>query len=237
LQPLKTLISTKKTIEEKIGYSFKNEKLFIQIFTHKSYYNENPELKTFHNERLEFLGDAILGLIVSELLFKLLPDVDEGVLSSHLANLVNAKFCLSYIQKLELQEYLILGKGEAKSINKGRNTILADAFEALIAGIYLDSNLDKAKKFFSENFKEDVIRYIKNPIINYKAELQDYSQKYHQTLPQYKVVSETGPAHERTFFMEVYIKGKLFGKGSGDSKKESEQMAAKDALKKIKEVK
>jgi len=233
LQPLKTLIRAKKKIEEKVGYSFKNEKIFSQIFIHKSYYNENPELEVFHNERLEFLGDAVLGLIVAKLLFELLPDVDEGVLSFHLANLVNAKFCLSYIQKLELEEYIVLGKGGSKSTNKGRNTILADAFEALIAGIYLDSNLDDANKFFYDNFKEDVIRYIKDPTRNFKADLQDYSQKYHQTLPQYKLVSETGPAHERTFFMEVYIGSKQFGKGSGDSKKESEQMAAKDALKKL----
>lgn len=235
MQPLKTLISAKKKIEEKIGYTFKSEKLFSQIFIHKSYHNENPELEILHNERLEFLGDSVLGLIMAELLFELLPEVDEGILSAHLANLVNAKFCLSYFQKLGVQDYLILGRGESKSTNKGRNTILADAFEALIAGIYLDSNLEVVKIFFHENFKKDVINYIKSPTRNYKADFQDFSQKHYQKLPKYKLTSETGPAHERTFFMEVYIDDKKFGKGSGSSKKEAEQIAAKDALKKLKD--
>jgi ribonuclease III len=234
LEPLKTLIKSKQKIEKIIGYAFKNDKLFNQIFIHKSYYNENPSLTILHNERLEFLGDAVLGLIMADLLFELLPEVDEGVLSLHLSNLVNAKFCLYYIKKLKLQSYLILGKGESKSTNKGRETILADAFEALIAGIYLDSNLETVRFFFYEHFKLDVENYLKSPTVNYKADLQDYSQKKYQIHPIYHVVEEIGPAHERTFVIEVIVNKQVIGKGKGDSKKQAEQMAAKNAILKLK---
>jgi len=235
LQPLKNLLNKKSEIEAKINYSFKNEKIFSQIFIHKSFYNENLHLSVMHNERLEFLGDAVLGLIVSDLLFELLPDVDEGVLSLHLSNLVNAKFCLTYFQKLKLQEYLILGRGELKIPSRGMQTILADAFEALIAGVYLDSNLSIVKNFFYENFKQDVINYIESPQRNYKAELQDYSQKKYQTHPIYKVVDERGPAHEKIFTVEVYLDARASGLGKGCPKKQAEQMAAKNALGKLKE--
>ncbi|PCI95110.1 ribonuclease III [Candidatus Aerophobetes bacterium] len=220
-------------IEKKLGYTFKDKGLLKLAFTHRSFVNENKEISSNHNERLEFLGDAILGLMVSEFLYKTLPESKEGDLSFLRANLVEASSCYQFLQMIEISEFLLMGKGEMMNQGKGRDTILADLFEAVIGAIYIDSGMDMAKEFFFSKFETKLHSLIREPSKNWKALLQDYLQKKYQKQPTYTVIDEEGPDHEKTFHIGVYLDKDVLGKGSGLSKKEAEQNAAEDALKKL----
>ncbi len=227
---MEDLIRKYPEIEKAIGYVFK-EKLLLQLaFVHRSFYNENREKVPSHNERMEFLGDSVLGLIISDYLYNHLPDEDEGELSRLRAQLVEAASCARFLQKLSLSSYVLLGKGERMNEGRGRDTILADLFEALIGAIYLDGGLDAARGVFLTHFEGDLTTLVKEPLHNWKAELQDYSQKLYQKPPIYKVERETGPDHSKMFHVVAYLDDKEVGKGIGASKKEAEQAAAKDAL-------
>jgi ribonuclease III len=217
-------------VEAQIGYTFKNKSLLALAFIHRSFTNENRDVITTHNERLEFLGDAILGLVVSDFLYSHLPDHPEGELSYLRSRLVEAPACALYLQKIDLERFLMVGKGEAMNEGKGRGTIIADLFEAIIGAIYLDGGLEKARSFFFEHFQDEVMQIIEKPHRNWKAELQDFCQKNYQKPPEYTVVGEDGPDHLKTFFIEVNLDGKLLGKGQGTSKKEAEQQAAEDGI-------
>lgn len=236
MDPIKNLKAHRKQIEKKIGYFFKSEALFLLIFVHRSFYNEKKHLIKDHNERLEFLGDKVLGLIVSNLLYEMLPSSPEGVLSSLHSNLVNATYCSKYMLDLNLDPHLLLGKGQSQNKGRGRMTILADAFEALIGAIYLDGGFNKANLFFQTHFKQVVLQTIEEPSLNYKALLQDYCQKKHQKVPEYQTIEEKGPSHARIFVVEVKINDHTMGKGKGSTKKLAQQVAAKTALKKLKEI-
>lgn len=220
-------------IEEKLDYEFQNKSLLTLAFTHRSFVNENRELTREHNERLEFLGDAILGFMVSEFLYKMLPSSKEGDLSYLRSRLVDASSCCQCIQKLEVEEYLLMGRGEMMNAGKGRDSILADLFEALLGAIYIDAGMDNTKKFFFSHFETFLLTLIKEPSYNWKAMLQDYFQKRFQKQPMYKVMSEQGPDHEKVFHMGVYLEGELLGLGQGLSKKEAEQHAAQTAYEKL----
>lgn len=220
-------------IEEKLGYEFQNKALLALAFTHRSFVNENRELTKEHNERLEFLGDSILGFIVSEFLYKKLPSFKEGDLSYLRSRLVDASSCCQCIQKLEVQEYILMGKGEMMNSGKGRDSILADLFEALLGAIYIDAGMEKTKHFFFTHFETFLLTLIKEPSHNWKAMLQDYFQKKFQRQPVYNVMSEEGPDHEKTFCIGVYLDGELLGSGLGLSKKEAEQQAAQVAYEKL----
>lgn len=217
-------------IEAQIGYTFKEKSLVALAFIHRSFTNENRGVVENHNERLEFLGDAILGLVVSDFLYSHLPDHPEGELSYLRSRLVEATACTLYLQKIDLERFLMVGRGESMNEGKGRGTILADLFEALMGAIYLDGGMEAARNFFFTHFQDEVLAIIDKPHRNWKAELQDYCQKNFQKPPEYLVLKEEGPDHLKTFFIKVELDGRELGEGKGSSKKEAEQAAAEDAI-------
>lgn len=232
MNDLKELLSISTEIEAKIGHSFKDKELLCLAFVHRSYINENNDASE-HNERLEYLGDSILGFLIAEYLYKYLPNTPEGELSYLRSRLVEAGSCVIYVQKLDLERYLLLGKGEQMNDGRGRDSILADLFESLIGAIYLDGGMDAARIFLFKNFSKEIEEILKTPVCNWKAQLQDYCQKKYHHPPVYKVVSESGPDHQKTFSISVIINNEEVGHGEGPSKKEAQQAAAKDAYSKI----
>jgi ribonuclease-3 len=229
MNKIEALIKDAPLIEAKLGYTFKDKSLLALAFIHRSFVNENREI-TQHNERLEFLGDSILGLLVSEYLYRYLPSTPEGELSYLRSRLVEASSCVTYTEKLGLGDYLLLGKGERMNGSRGRESILADFFEAIIGAIYVDGGLEATKKFLFKNFSKEIEAILKTPLRNWKALLQDYCQKKFQKTPTYKVLSETGPDHSKEFKIAVFINTQELGLGVGPSKKEAQQAAAADAL-------
>lgn len=219
-------------IEEKLGYTFTDPELLVLAFIHRSYINEDRQVTT-HNERLEFLGDSVLGLLVSEYLYRFLPDMSEGDLSTMRSRLVEATSCMNYVVKLELQNFILLGKGERMNDGKGRESIMADLFEAIIGAIYIDGGLEAARTFLFNKCGQEMNAILKTPLSNWKALLQDYSQRKFQVPPEYKVISETGPDHSKEFLISVEINGLEYGRGHGHSKKQAQQAAAEAALKAI----
>ncbi len=223
-----------KEIEKKLGYSFKNKKLLYLSFVHRSFVNENKKIISEHNERLEFLGDNVLNLIVSEYLYKKVTKASEGKMSHIRSSLVNAASCGRFLKKLKLQTYILLSKGEKKTEKRGRKSILSDAFEAVVGAIYLDGGFLKVKKFIIENFEKDFLKEIKNPEIDFKGKLQKYSQRKFKKTPEYIVIKEEGPQHFKTFHIDLVINDKIIAKGKGSSKKLAELDAAKKACRKMK---
>lgn len=229
---LKGIMHQATEIESKIGYTFKSKSILALAFIHRSFVNENKEV-TEHNERLEFLGDSILGMLIAEYLYRYLPTTPEGELSYLRSRLVEASSCMTYVQKLGIDRYLLLGKGERMNNGRGRDSIRADLFEAIIGAVYIDGGIEATKNFIFRNFSKDIEDILKTPVRNWKAQLQDYCQKkYHQT-PIYKVVSESGPDHSKIFNISVIINNQEMGYGDGPSKKEAQQAAAQDALAKL----
>jgi ribonuclease-3 len=233
MNPLQELIDNASHIEEKLGYTFKDKKLLALAFVHRSFVNEHKDITKEHNERLEFLGDSVLGLIVADYLYSRLPSTNEGDLSHMRSHLVEGSSCVVYIHKLKIESYLLLGKGEKMNDGRGRGSILADLFEALIGAIYLDGGILESRKFFFDHFQEEVDLILKEPLRNFKAELQDYTQKKFHETPSYVVASESGPDHSKQFLVVAYVNNEEIGQGVGSSKKEAQQAAAKDALSKI----
>jgi ribonuclease III len=219
-------------IEEKIGYVFENKELLVLSLIHRSFVNEHKNQVQAHNERLEFLGDSVLGLITADFLYHRLPTFPEGPLSQFRSRLVDASACAYYLQKLGLQKYILLGRGEALSDGKAKISILADVFEAIIGAIFIDGGLNVAKSFLLCHFTQDMEAVIGSPSRNYKAELQDFSQKKYQRAPVYKIVQETGPDHAKIFHCIVMVADREVGVGLGESKKQAEQQAAFNALSK-----
>lgn len=217
-------------IEAQIHYTFKDKNLLALAFIHRSFTNENREVIDRHNERLEFLGDAILGLVVSDFLYSHLPDHPEGELSYLRSRLVEASACALYLQKMNLERFLMVGKGESMNEGKGRGTILADLFEAIVGAIYLDGGIEAARRFFFDHFQGEVTSILEKPDRNWKAELQDYCQKKYQKPPEYIIVKEEGPDHLKTFYIQVQLGQTPLGSGKGSSKKEAEQGAAEAAV-------
>ena len=232
MNPYQQLQSRLESIEEKLGLIFDNKEFLILAFIHRSFINEYRERQLHHNERLEFLGDSVLGLVVADFLYHRLPDHPEGVLSQLRSKLVDANSCAQYLQKLQLAEFILLGKGETMTEGRTKISILADTFEALLGAIYLDGGLGVTKSFLLCHFESEFEATIGSPPRNYKAELQDLSQKQFQKAPIYKVVNETGPDHSKIFHVMVFINDQEAGIGTGASKKEAEQRAAFDALSK-----
>ena len=211
---------------EKLGIPYKNNKLYLQALTHTSYANENG-VKSY--ERLEFLGDAVLELIISEYLYKN-TEYEEGKMTKLRSNYVCENANYEYSTRLGLNDYLLLGHGEERS-GKYKKAIVADIFESFIGAIYLDLGYDEVKRFIYKH----VIPLIEDKTIDffddYKSVLQELVQTDKKSL-EYVLVSETGPAHKKSFTVEVQIDGMIYGRGIGSSKKEAEQRAAKDAYQK-----
>jgi len=233
MDPISALNKQIPLIEERLGHAFKDKSLLIMAFVHRSFFNEYRDLVDQHNERLEFLGDCVLGLLVSDYLYNLLPSQSEGDLSHIRAHIVDASACMLFLQKLGVAKYVLLGKGERMNDGKGRETILADLFEALIGAIYLDGGLESAHRFFFGHFQSDLVTASMQPTKNWKAELQDFSQKKYQQPPVYRVLKETGPDHSKVFHVIAFIDEVKVGEGMGSSKKEAEQAAAEDSIRKL----
>ncbi len=231
MEPLLYLRESKLEIEKRLGYSFKNEKLLEQAFIHKSYFYENGASGIGHNERLEFLGDAVLQLLVSDYLFRNHPEKQEGELSQYRARLVDALALAGYSEKVGISEFLALGKGERKQEKKG--SLLADLFEAVLGAIYLDSGVEEARQFLFSQIAEVISETMNSPAQSTKSLLQEWAQKNHQTLPEYVVIEESGPDHKRFFRIEVKLQAETIGVGEGFSKKEAERKAAEDAMKRL----
>ena len=218
-------------IEEKLQVVFHNEELLLEAFTHSSYSNEHE--RAISNERLEFLGDAVLGQIISAFLFKRFPCGSEGELSKWRSHLVDASSCIGYISLLGVDEYVLIGRGEMKNWERGKETILADLFEAIIGAIYLDQGYDQTKRFIETHLTPCFEELLGQPTKNYKSLLQDYAQKKTGAPPLYTVLKQEGPDHAKLFYVAVHVGGKVFGEGVGASKKTAEQNAAEEGLKHV----
>lgn len=218
-------------IEKRLGYVFQDKSLLVLALTHKSFVNEHRDLSPEHNERLEFLGDSVLGLIVSDFLYKQFPEQPEGDLSHFRAQIVGMTSCANNLQKWGIASYLLLGKGAKLNDERGKESILADLFEALLGAIYLDSSFETVKEFFMSHFGEDMEKALEEPQKNWKAQLQDFSQKKYQKTPIYKVTKEMGPEHSKIFYVTALIGEEEVGEGFGNSKKQAEQAAAAKACK------
>jgi ribonuclease-3 len=223
-------------IQRRIAYTFQDEELLERALTHKSYANENRV--PYHNERMEFLGDAVLNLIVSEYLMKACPDSTEGDLSRIRAALVSEPALAAVSREIGLGYYLLLGKGEDQTGGRKKDSLLANCLEALIASVYLDAGKESAEAFIIRFFEPMIRRACTaGGSLDYKTELQELCQERLKQLPEYRIVSETGPDHRKQFEMEVWLKGQLFGRGIGRSKKEAEQRAAREALEQLQNAK
>lgn len=219
-----------KDLEKKLGIRFRSKVLFKQAFIHRSYINEHPKEKLDHNERLEFLGDAVLELVVSENLFQNYSN-PEGELTSWRASLVNADSLSNLAEELGINNYLFLSKGESQSTGKARKIILANAFEALIGAIYLDRGIKEVKKFITKNLLKKLPEIIEKELYkDSKSKFQEIAQANFKITPTYKVLREEGPAHEKKFTVGLFLGEKLVAQGEGTSKFEAEMKAAERAL-------
>jgi ribonuclease-3 len=217
-------------LEKRIVYKFRNSLLLAEALTHPSVGHETQQYH-FDNQRLEFLGDAVLQLVVTEYLFQHFGAAPEGQLTKLRSRLVSREALKEHASALDLGSYLMLGRGEEASGGRARTSTLADAFEALIGAIYLDGNFAKAQKFILEQARETLAQIAEEPVdINPKGQLQELLQSISPVSPVYETVSQSGPEHEKTFEVQVVWDGNVLGKGNGRSKKQAETAAAEDAL-------
>ena len=217
-------------LEEKLGYHFENPEYLKTALTHSSYANE-CRASGGSNERLEFLGDSILGLVVADHLFKNYPNLPEGDLTKKRAALVCEKACCGFSQQLGVGKYLLLSRGEQNSGGRTRSSILADAFEAITAAIYLDGGMEESRKFVLR-FVLPLLKASRPKVFkDYKTALQEIVQKNPEESLEYVLTGESGPDHDKHFLVEVRLDNNVIGKGGGRSKKEAEQQAAREALK------
>jgi len=220
------------TLEEKLGYTFDNRELLENALTHSSCANESRG-KLQSNERLEFLGDSILGMVVADHLYRNHPDLPEGELTRTRAALVCEESLVEVAEELGLGEYLRLGKGEAAGGGRQRPSIRADAVEAILAAVYLDGGIGSARRIIQKYVLSREVAGLTKPR-DYKTALQELVQRESGQVLRYQLTGEEGPDHNKLFFMEVALNGKAVGAGSGRSKKEAEQMAAKAAIEALK---
>lgn len=226
--------------QEAIGYRFCLPRLLDQALTHRSHVNEIRDKGCKHNERLEFLGDAVLALIVSEHLANVFPDSSEGELSKLKARLVSEPFLAKAARRLDLGSLLRLGRGEELTQGREKSSLLANALEAVIAAVYLDGGLAAARTFTLRAFApelEDLKRREEaewpSVVQDYKTQIQEWCQKRYDSLPQYALLRESGPDHQKVFEVQVAVGADVLGMGVGRTKKEAEQMAAKEALRRV----
>ncbi len=231
MDPLIFLKENRTEIERRLGYSFQNYELFELSFIHKSYFYENGLSVSGHNERIEFLGDAVLQLVITDYLYKNYPEKSEGELSQYRSRLVDATALSRYSEKIGISEFIVLGKGERKQ--EKRSSLLANLFEAVLGAIYLDGGIEKASLFLFTKIFDEIQNVMSLPSQSLKTLLQEWAQKTQQILPEYVVIEESGPDHKRFFRIEVRLGESTIGFGEGFSKKEAERNAADDALKRV----
>jgi ribonuclease-3 len=221
-----------KKLESIIGYQFKDKQLIIEALTHKSF------KKPYNNERLEFLGDAVLDLIVGEYLFKKFPNSDEGTLSKIRAAIVNEDGFTALAKDIELGEFLYLSSAEENNKGRSKTSLLSNAFEALIGAIYLDASLDEAKRISVDLIEKNHPQIDLDSLCkDYKTTLQEYTQAEFGVTPQYELLKATGPDHDKVFEVGIYLNKKLVATAKGKSKKSAQKEAARLALTQLKEKK
>ena len=220
-----------KNLEKNIGYVFKDKDVLKEALTHRSYLNENPKWGHQDNERLEFLGDAVLELTVTDELYKRFPDYKEGQMTGLRAALVNYQMLAEVSKSFSLEKFVLLSRGEARDTGRARDVILANAIEAVIGALFLDSGLAAVKKFVNKFVMSHLAEVIRGGLYkDAKSLLQEKIQETTKVTPIYKVLSETGPDHAKVFEVGVYVGSKLLAKGVGHSKQEADLDAAKNAL-------
>ena len=218
-------------LSKMLGYTFKKPEVLVQAFRHSSYVNEQTDPDLEDNERLEFLGDAVLDLAISHILMEIFRDSKEGDLSKYRATVVNEHGLHQVAQSLALGDYLILGKGEEGTGGRERPSILADTMEAVLGALYLDAGFEKTREIIQRLFLpllEEI--ETEKAVIDYKSQLQEYTQGVYKTRPEYILAGESGPPHDKTFRVALHLQGKTMAEGKGKSKKEAEQKAAQKAF-------
>jgi len=229
-----TSASSADALQSSLGYRFQALALLEEALTHSSHVNEQKSVSVQHNERLEFLGDAVLSLVMSEYLASALPQSSEGTLSKLKAQLVSEASLALVARRLGLGEHLRLGRGEDRSKGREKDSLLADALEAVLAAVHLDGGFEASRTVTRRIFAEELIHVAAQQeqpgAGDYKTQFQEWCQKRHDTLPHYATVRESGPDHQKVFEVELSVQGEVVGIGSGRSKKEAEQQAAKQAL-------
>ncbi len=224
-------------LEKTLRFNFKNKDLLKTAFIHRSYLNEHPEEKLSHNERLEFLGDSVLGFIVSEHLYQKYPNHPEGDLTNFRSSLVNAKTLSEISRNLDLGKYLLLSKGEEATGGRDRQYILANTFESFLGAMYLDSGIEPARELVSRELLPALENIISNKLYkDFKSGFQELAQEKRNITPVYKVLSEEGPDHNRTFTVGVFLNDEEIAQGSGKSKQLAEQEAASSAIAKLSKI-
>lgn len=221
-------------LEKAIHYRFKKKHYALEALSHKSFAYDNQKENPKHNERLEFLGDAVLGMVITDDLFRRFPDYQEGELSVIKSTLIRRETLAVLSRELDLGRFLLLSKGENLSGGRERDSILANTFESLIGAIYLDSGITAARKFILSQFKKFLSKIpYEVHMKEYKNLLQELSHIEFKVNPVYEIISETGPDHKKTFEAVVLIHGEPYGKGTGQSKKEAQKVAARTAYEKL----
>lgn len=220
------------SLENNLNYKFNNNKLLSLAMTHSSYANEHKMGIVENNERLEFLGDAILSLVVSQYLYKKYPNHPEGELTKIRAKVVCESSLAYAAKKIEIGKFLLLGKGEEATGGRVRESILADAAEAIVGAVYMDSDFETTNSILLSNFESDIVHAVAKGdlFIDFKTELQEIVQKKGKSTMEYVVVKEEGPDHDKRFYIDVIVNNESIGSGRGRNKKDAEQMAAKEAL-------
>jgi ribonuclease-3 len=219
------------TLEDSLGYRFENKNLLIEALTHRSFFHENPGTSAAYNERLEFLGDSVLGFVIVECLFLYNSRLAESVMAKTKSYLVKESVLSEIAVSLELGKYLRLGKGEESTGGRTKKSLLADATEAVLGAVYLDGGFEKSRTLILKLFREKIdIVLGSGEFHDFKTELQENTQLLFGTIPEYKMVKQEGAEHRKIFTVEVHIAGEKFGTGKGKSKKEAETLAAKEAL-------
>ena len=223
-----------KTLEETLGYSFADSALLMTALTHRSFSNEHKGVS--HNERLEFLGDAVLQFVSTTELFSLFPNVPEGVLSNYRSLLVKTEYLLAAAERLSLREYFRVSEGQKRDLREGATPFLADGVEALIGAVYLDGGLTAARSFILTKVVVDIQAHLRDtPLQDSKTVLQEYTQRERHITPEYSLVKETGPDHDRMFTVAVHVGTDEVATAEGKSKRKAEQLAAQRALDLLKE--
>jgi ribonuclease III len=230
----KKIIMDIKKFESKIGLKFKDKELLKRSLTHRSFLNENKDEELKNNERLEFLGDAVLELIISEYLFNTYPERAEGDLTSFRAAVVKTDSLAKISKQLGIGEFLLMSKGEEMTGGREKDYLLANTFEAIIGALYLDQGYEPVKEFLIKHLVPQISTIVKYRLdIDSKTKLQETTQTKFKTTPVYKVIKEKGPDHNKIFTVAVMIKGKIYGEGEGITKQKAEDAAASQALRKL----
>lgn len=220
--------------ENSLGYQFKDKKLLIEAITHKSYHHENPDKCLSYNERLEFLGDSVLGTVIAESLFFNDTSLTEADMSKMKSYLVKESVLYEIALKLSLGKYLRLGSGEESTGGRHKRSILSDGVEAIFGAIFLDSNYETVRSVILNLFKDKILSVVsKREGYDFKSDLQEICQSLFGTLPEYRIIKQEGEEHKKIFTANVYIDGRIYGRGVGKSKKDAQMAAAKEAMEKL----